>query len=51
MAVTGANKGIGYEIARRLLADHPDATVLVTARNEVRCCGGICVRGGGQRAP
>lgn len=36
MAVTGANKGIGYEIARRLLADHPDATVLVTARNEVR---------------
>lgn len=36
MAVTGANKGIGYEIARRLLADHPDATVLVTARNEER---------------
>lgn len=36
MAVTGANKGIGYEVARRLLSDHPDATVLVTSRNEVR---------------
>eukprot|EP00170_Pyropia_yezoensis_P004741 contig_19266_g4755 len=36
MAVTGANKGIGYEVARRLLSDHPDATVLVTSRNEER---------------
>jgi len=35
MAVTGANKGIGFEVARRLLVDNPDATVLVAARSEV----------------
>eukprot|EP00168_Porphyra_purpurea_P010410 TRINITY_DN2570_c0_g1_i1.p1 TRINITY_DN2570_c0_g1~~TRINITY_DN2570_c0_g1_i1.p1 ORF type:complete len:335 (+),score=96.82 TRINITY_DN2570_c0_g1_i1:2367-3371(+) len=36
MAVTGANKGIGFEVTRRLLVDNPDATVLVAARSEER---------------
>lgn len=34
--VTGANKGIGLGIVERLVAELPDWTILLTARDEVR---------------
>ena len=34
--VTGANKGIGREICRRMLADVPDSYVILGSRNEAR---------------
>ena len=34
--VTGANKGIGREICRRLIADHPDCAVILGSRSVAR---------------
>lgn len=34
--VTGANKGLGLGIVKRLAAELPDCTILLTARDEVR---------------
>lgn len=39
--VTGANKGLGLGIVQRLAADLPDWTILLTARDEVRCDEGV----------
>lgn len=34
MLVTGANKGIGLEIVRKLVRDHPEMRVILTSREE-----------------
>lgn len=46
--VTGANKGLGLGIVERLVAELPDWTILLTARDEVRADEGAREGGGRQ---